>query len=105
MIEKMFENGRHSKSINNYQYKNGQAGKYVRLRKYIIKNNIKCIECGTNKNVQIHHKEKLNYDKFFKMWKTNNFRNDIKDVLFLCGSCHQKLHYRKLNRRRKGDIK
>ena len=52
----------------------------------------------TFKNVQIHHKEKLKYDKKWRNWKAVNFKNYKKDVEFLCSSCHQKLHYKKLGR-------
>ncbi len=99
LINKIKENGRLAQVM--YSYKNGQSKLYVELRKSIRAGQIVCEKCGSNKNVQIHHKEELHYDEKYRMWKADNFNNEKDNVLFLCSSCHQKLHYRELGRKHK----
>lgn len=49
----------------------------------------KCKNCGTTKNLQVHHKRYRNFN-----------REDVKDNLItLCKDCHQ--HYHDLQRRKK----
>jgi 5-methylcytosine-specific restriction endonuclease McrA len=85
------------------KYKNGQTGLYRKLRVEINQGKHSCIKCGSFKNVVIHHKEKLHYDKSYQSWKADNFRNNREDIEFLCASCHLKEHYNKYQRIRKGD--
>jgi len=96
LVSKIYENGKNEQIM--ARYKDGQSAKYVKLRKLIKEKKIICQKCGSDRSVEIHHKEKLNYDKFYRAWKTDNFNNNDDNVLFYCNSCHQKLHYRKLGR-------
>ncbi|MEK6879924.1 MAG: hypothetical protein AABY22_09970 [Nanoarchaeota archaeon] len=76
-------------------YKNGQSALYMKLRKEIKFGSHSCEYCNTQRNVEIHHKEKLNHKDY---WKATNFNNYKENILFLCNSCHQKLHYRTLDK-------
>ena len=96
----MFINGIINNTINHPNYINGQAGKYRRLRINIKKYKIPC-ECGSTKNVDIHHKEKVKYGESYSYPGKTNMNNDDDNILFLCNSCHQKVHYRELDRKHK----
>lgn len=83
------------KKRNNSNYKDGQSSLYMKLRKDIREGKISCEKCKTNKNVEIHHKEKINHCQY---WKATNFNNHKNNIMFLCNSCHQKHHYRNLDK-------
>ena len=82
------------KKIISSNYKNGQSALYEKIRKRIKTNNIKCENCNSLKNVEIHHKEKIHYDKNWNAFKADNWNNSRDNIIFLCNSCHQKLHWK-----------
>ena len=82
---------------NTSNYKDGQRALYERLREECKQGKHRCEICGSSKHIEIHHKEKLQYDDNYCYWKTPNFNNEKDNIQFLCNSCHQKLHYRKLS--------
>lgn len=94
--QKLLKNGKIKQSLANY--KDGQASLYRQLLRECRRNEHPCEECGTLRNIEIHHKEKLHYDKQYRNWKADNFNNNKENIIFLCNSCHQKLHYRELGK-------
>lgn len=65
------------------RWKFGSRTTYARVARSVYKEhniNILCDKCGTNINIQIHHKD--------HNWKNNNINN----LQPLCQSCHMKYH-------------
>ena len=97
LINKIEKNALEGKAKANF--KTGQQALYKKLRKECKEQLHACEKCGTKKNVEIHHKEKLIYNKNWANWKAPNFVNDLDKIIFLCNSCHQKKHYSELGRK------
>lgn len=89
-------NGRKKQALANF--KNGQAALYEKLRKEVRNNKIKCEKCDSDRNVEIHHKERIHYDKEWNGWKADNWKHNKENIIFLCNSCHQKLHWKEDSR-------
>lgn len=52
--------------------------------KIIVRDNNKCLNCGTSKNLQVHHTFYINGNK---PWEYENY-----SLLTLCSSCHNSHH-------------
>lgn len=56
-----------------------------------------CEDCGSTESLECHHKIPVVYSKDYKtIISGDHSRENIKTV---CNSCHQKIHYRELNRK------
>ena len=78
-----------SKYNNDYE-KLLHTPEWYRCREKILSlHNYTCDWCGTNKNLQVHHKKYLKFPngKFVKPWEYNK-----KDLMCLCEFCHKKYH-------------
>ena len=49
-----------------------------------------CVECGSTKNIQVHH---FIYRKGHHLWEYN-----VNELIPLCKKCHQKIHDDKTHR-------
>ena len=65
-----------------------QTEHWKSFRERILKKYKKCFICGRKDNLQVHHLTYVN------LWKEED-----KDVIVLCGSCHQKVHFSKKGRK------
>lgn len=92
-IKKLSRNNKIKQGLSN-RTKDGQVALYEKLRKEINQGKHKCEICKSKRNIEIHHKERLHYDKEWRYWKADNFNNEKKNIRFLCNSCHQKLHWK-----------
>ena len=50
-----------------------------------------CLFCKTTYNLQLHHIKKAEYDNKKRNYINGDHSN--KNIIVLCSSCHQKLHY------------
>lgn len=61
--------------------------RYRKWRESVLRrDNYKCTECNSTKNLNVHHKK--NFSEFEEL------RYDINNGITLCESCHKKLHKR-----------
>jgi len=76
--------------IEKNQYLKHKKEKLVRLktnyhRKKILDfYNNKCSECGTINKLELHHKQYI--------WHIRDLRKNIKNIIVLCTTCHNKKH-------------
>ena len=94
-------------NLNKLNSKGGQMAIYKKLRNEIKEGKHRCEQCGSLKHIEIHHKISIHYDSNYRYWKADNFNNNIDNIIFLCNSCHQILHYNKYGRKpnEKRDLK
>lgn len=98
LYNKLRENSRKKQGEVN-RIRGGQVALYNKIRKEIDLDNKKCEICGSCKNIEIHHKERLHrYNNEYNFWKADNFNNDKNNIRILCNSCHQKLHWQEGDR-------
>lgn len=57
----------------------------------------KCAHCGSTKTLNIHHIDNQGW------WDGGTPNNNLENLLLLCGSCHQKLHWQTTRVKRKSD--
>mgnify|MGYP001569516764 CR=1 FL=1 len=53
------------------------------------RDNWKCSQCGTDKKLCVHHK-----DKSGDWWKQKKANNELSNLQTLCLSCHAKHHWK-----------
>lgn len=74
------------KGPTHYKWRGGSRGYFKALaREKMLASNAprQCAICGAEKNVHVHHKN--------KNWRDNRVEN----LIYLCASCHLKLHHRR----------
>ncbi len=80
------QNGRNNKK----HFKDGR-GIYRRFK------HDKCQKCGSIENLEVHHIQPGTYNKnYTKIIEGNHSPNNL---ITLCNSCHQKVHYRELGKK------
>ena len=102
------DRGVKNRGINHWNYKgcNGRTtlpirrmGRYEKWRQQIlIRDNYKCTECGTTKDLEVHHIKELYLiiqeykDKHTKLNVDDDIFYNIKNGVTLCRKCHKQLH-------------
>ena len=82
-------NGKEKKASSNYIDGRAICRKYKKPM---------CQACGCKKNLEIHHISPVSYNSKGVAIVGNHNKDNL---MTLCNSCHQKVHYRKLGRKNK----
>lgn len=90
LYDSLKNNGLLAKRMSNYKDGRGITRKYKKD---------KCQVCETTKNLEMHHTVPAIYSENYQVFLSGN--HNPENLMTLCNSCHQKLHYRELGKKSK----
>ncbi len=86
-IKKIRENGK------TRQFSAGLIDGRASYRKFKKSN---CESCGIGGRLEVHHKEAAKYNS---KWQIQGGNHSQENLMTVCNSCHQKIHYREMGRK------